>query len=923
MKEILLPHNIKPYEDVMDAIKEKGKACAIQPTGTGKMFFAIKWLMENPSEPFVFLAPTNVILNSFVDKLVELFLPEYTEYVKQLSTKETLAFVNKGLGLNLELMTYAKVNFMTDEEMREMSVKRVVLDEFHHLGADKWGSSVDRFLEIHSDTQILGLTATPIRPSDGKDMVEYLFDGEIDSEITLKECFENGILKTPTLINGIYSFEEEMLSIEKSLKNKNLSPQKRKEVEKKLKQAKALIGKSHHGIRGIFEENLKPYERENGKLDVKLIVFCNDIEDRHRKMDECKSWFKRGTKIKKYSITSEEDKETVAKVVRNFEEDDAKCIKLIFVVDMLNEGLHIDGVDGVVMLRSTESQIVFLQQLGRALSVSSNSKNAPIVFDLTNNIEVLSEDIEEVEKTGLTFKRGIREEKGVLENTIFNIQAEIIDIIEYLKSVTYDFNDKIAPLVEYYKEHGTIGDIIVNKWDELGKLIHNLRNDLHRGRLKEEQIKVLDNMGMVWRVETKDWFTPFFEKLALYKEQHGNFNGVTTDPVIGNLVVSIRQAQRGKNGRKLTPDMVNKLNSIGFPWSVGYKNWFDPFYEKLVVYKKKRGSFEGLSMDPEIGQTAGRLRSAYRGKGHLKLTQEMIDKLNAIGFTWEVDLKGIKRNWFDPFYEKLIEYKKEHGDFVGLRSDKKIGNTVATIRMAYHNKGTLKLTEEMIDRLNEIDFIWEVEREDWFTPFLEKLIAYKAKHGSFDKISTDNEIGEKVRSVRKARKGKCSYKLTDGMIVKLNAIGFPWEVEKEDWFTPFCKYLIEYQKYNGSFAGVSNDKQIGRRVAGVRQAYKGKGNIRLTKEMIDQLNEIGFPWVVEKVDWFPQVFEDIKLYKETHGSFIGVTNDPSIGRTVIAIRQAYKGKGTTKLTNEMIEQLNEIGFIWEARPKKVQEELSI
>ena len=63
---------------------------------------------------------------------------------------------------------------------------------------------------------------------------------------------------------------------------------------------------------------------------------------------------------------------------------------------MLNEGLHINGVDGVVMLRSTESQIVFLQQLGRALSVSSNSENAPIVFDLTNNIEVLAEDIEEV-----------------------------------------------------------------------------------------------------------------------------------------------------------------------------------------------------------------------------------------------------------------------------------------------------------------------------------------------------------------------------------------------------------------------------------------------------------------------------------------------------------------------------------------------
>ena len=170
MKEILLPHNIKPYEKLMQSIEEKSKACVIQPTGTGKMYLAIKWLMENPSEPFVFLAPTNVILNSFVDKLVELFLPEHAEHVNQLSAKETLDFVNKHLGLNLELMTYAKVNFMTDDEMREMSVKCVVLDEFHHLGADKWGSSVEKFLEENSEAEVLGLSATPIR-SDGKNMV--------------------------------------------------------------------------------------------------------------------------------------------------------------------------------------------------------------------------------------------------------------------------------------------------------------------------------------------------------------------------------------------------------------------------------------------------------------------------------------------------------------------------------------------------------------------------------------------------------------------------------------------------------------------------------------------------------------------------------------------------------------------------------
>jgi len=643
MKEILLPHNIKPYDKRMQPLKNKGKACAIQPTGTGKMFLAIKWLMDNPNKELVYIAPTNVILNAFIDNLVEVLMPESKETIKQLSMEESVEFIRRKTGLNFKLMTYMKVHYMSNEEMKNLNVDHIVLDEFHHLGAYKWGASVERFLNVYSNAKVLGLTATPIRSSDGKDMVEYLFDGVTDSEITLRECFEKGILKTPTLINGIYSFEQEIVSIEESLKKKNLSKEKQKEVENKLKQAKKLIGRGHHGIRGIFEENLKDYERENGKLDVKLIVFCNSIEDRHQKMDECASWFKRGTKVKKYSITSEEDKETVNKVIRNFEQDDAKCVKLIFVVDMLNEGVHIKDVDGVVMLRSTESQIVFLQQLGRALSVGEQNKKSPLVFDLTNNIEVLAEDIEEVEKTGLTFKRGIQDEKGIIEDTIFNIQAEVIDIIEYLKSITYDFNDKIAPLVEYYNEHGTIGDIVVNRWDVLGKLTHNLRNDLKRGRLKEEEIKILNNMGMVWRVETKDWFTPFYEKLLIYKAKHGNFDGVTNDPEIGNLVVSVRQAYRGKGKRKLTQEMIDRLNQIGFPWEVGYKNWFDPFYEKLLAYKEKRGNFVGLSMDPEIGQIAGRVRQAYRGKGHLNLTQIMIDKLDDIGFPWNGNQARIKK----------------------------------------------------------------------------------------------------------------------------------------------------------------------------------------------------------------------------------------------------------------------------------------
>ena len=90
---------------------------------------------------------------------------------------------------------------------------------------------------------------------------------------------------------------------------------------------------------------------------------------------------------------SSKGKKLREKVIDAFQNDNSKGVKLLFAVDMLNEGLHINGLDGVVMLRDTNSNIIFLQQLGRALSVSDDRTTQPWVFDFVNNIESLDQSI--------------------------------------------------------------------------------------------------------------------------------------------------------------------------------------------------------------------------------------------------------------------------------------------------------------------------------------------------------------------------------------------------------------------------------------------------------------------------------------------------------------------------------------------------
>ena len=69
----------------------------------------------------------------------------------------------------------------------------------------------------------------------------------------------------------------------------------------------------------------------------------------------------------------------------SFKADTSNHLKLLFCIDMLNEGIHVEDIDGVILLRPTVSPIIYKQQIGRALS-ATKSKHA-VIFDIVNNIE--------------------------------------------------------------------------------------------------------------------------------------------------------------------------------------------------------------------------------------------------------------------------------------------------------------------------------------------------------------------------------------------------------------------------------------------------------------------------------------------------------------------------------------------------------
>ena len=107
-------------------------------------------------------------------------------------------------------------------------------------------------------------------------------------------------------------------------------------------------------------------------------------------MDEMKEqagdWFSKVDK-KPHIYTAYYNEASTSKAFAEFKKDTGSHLKLLYCIDMLNEGIHVDDVDGVILLRPTVSPIIYLQQIGRALS--AGSKTQPVIFDLVNNFDSL------------------------------------------------------------------------------------------------------------------------------------------------------------------------------------------------------------------------------------------------------------------------------------------------------------------------------------------------------------------------------------------------------------------------------------------------------------------------------------------------------------------------------------------------------
>ena len=452
---------------------------------------------------------------------------------------------------------------MSDEKLKNLNYEYLVIDEFHHIGAPVWGPKVNKLIKLHRDKYVLGMTAYTVRDRGTefeRDMTdpdtEELFSNKIVSTYDLVDAMIDGILPKPIYRSAYINLMGFVNEVEKKLETVKMD-------KKTLQNCKKIITEIKRRVHNA--PSIEEVLRKNLRQDGKYIYFCphggfegiNDIDTIMKQTRQYLETCFPNTEIIFYKTTSKDGK--IGKENREAFYNDVDLdvnsvkgkIRIIFAINQYNEGVHAPNVDGVIMGRGTKSDIVFFEQLGRALSVREDIKK-------------LRQELEEYTKEELivmAFRKNLdvnidMSKEEIIEILLSPIVIDLTNNFDYIKELENNLKYRIKEIREKsVKGSKRIMGITNTNFD-----IDILNQDLF------EMLKKLRNKlaPMTWNAYyelAKNYYDHY--KIIKMKEGFKTFDGINYDENGINLYAWVmRQKGLYKQG-KLDKDKMELLDAIG------------------------------------------------------------------------------------------------------------------------------------------------------------------------------------------------------------------------------------------------------------------------------------------------------------------------------------------------------------------------
>jgi hypothetical protein len=336
----------------------------------------------------------------------------------------------------------------------------------------------------------------------------------------------------------------------------------------------------------------------------------------------------------------------------------------------------------------------------------------------------------------------------------------------------------------------------------------------------------LDRLGSLWDER--------FGELQAYKERYGHCrvpDRCSQHPQLGTWVRNVRV--RGKKAI-FSQERIQRLNQIGFVWDAHDTSW-EQMFSELLGYKQAYGHCNVPHLFAENSQLGKWVHKQRQKKRDCQLEEERILRLDEIGFTWNPS----DAVW-EEMFAALVVYKeiKGHCNVPKEWSENpKLGSWVGQQRQ---NRKAGTLSENRIQRLNDLGFMWDTLDALWEKRFSE-LEEFRAIYTHSNVPQRWQENPQLATWVSEQRTRRKQDSLSQERIQRLNETGFLWNPRDSFWEQKFAE-LQAFKESKGHCnvsSRYSENPSLATWVDGQRQ-YKKKG--KLSEERIRRLDELGFEW---------------------------------------------------------------------------------
>lgn len=730
----LLPHNQEIYNEIESKLQDNSTGYIVQPTGTGKSYLIAKYIQDHIEDNLILIAPNKIILDSVKDITGK--LPAHITF-------QTYQYLSKDLNRTKNIAN---------------GIRHILIDEFHHAGASTWSKAINELIVCADNPYVLGFSATPERDNDDIDVASMFFGNNCIHSLSLFECWDRKILPMPKLVQSFIEIDIMLSRIEEELIQKNSSqPNTVKRIQKQIQDIK-----SKYISIASLETVIKDFIPKDTN---RAIVFVPSIDSIPSQMETLSNCFCNiGFAPSCFQVHSKQsDKENK----RQLEEFKSKNtgINLMFSVDKLIEGIHVEDVDALLLLRSTESVRIALQQLGRCLS--SGKKSTPVVLDLVNNYKAGNIFGMSISSNGVC--SDVQSEAIAKQLNVLGNYAEIKQAISDLYSKFNSWEDNFEALLDIKNKLGRVPKAS----DNVGKPYQwwtYQKAEYREGKMPQEHIDKFQENGFI--LDKWDYmFAKLKEFIAMYNRMPNQKDGE-----IGNWRNT--QCQNYREGI-LTTEHAALLMSIGVQLKkkLDWGEWF----EVLRKYLKEHGSEPSAKAKDKDEQSLygwlNRQRKDYK-KGILE--EYKIIAIEGLGVSLNYSSAELKdKERFEGKIKSVKEHIANYGHLPKTNENKSLCLWINGEKQKIR-EGTMK--SERIKILAELGITVET-MEEWLDKY-NKLKAFVSKYKHAPNKQEDKELRDwwqrQIFAIRKISNGRSG--LNDHQIELIN------EIQKELSTNTFLKW---------------------------------------------------------------------------------------------------------------------------------------